>query len=378
MGIINRSREYLFRQSVETLRESGAITDLTPGGPTASLIDMHVEKIKDLYDQLSVAVSMADIEVATGALLDLKGESRGVIRLGARKAGATRADLIQKFYVNSGFLSNYIPSGFIPSGTQIVNDDGTVAYTVYSDTPFSPEATEVFVPVEALEAGADQNVGSNSLTNHNLSISQVFTTNVQSIDSGADVEDDESYRFRILAVGTSTTPGSEVAIRGASFNERTVSESRVVRHMQGVGTFGVEIVPVGNNFQEAALRNISNQVSRLTAYGNRPVIYTAYPVPICVVMNLKLADVTDAFVDVIVQTAESTVASIISATPRGGLLSVNALVNEVMNSSDTIRGVEILSLCIDGEEQAIRDYILDDDEYFVLDDKVIKSIQAIV
>ena len=180
---------------------------LGEGSPTRDVvIDAPAQEISRLYTSIDRAEQDQSVRLATIVGLTRAGENYGVVRKSAVKAqGSVR------------FFSRVAPSNdiFIAAGsvvaTQSANNSVSSQFlTTASATMFASRASlylntdtgyyELELPVEALIAGAQNNVGANTVTALITNISGINGCyNSISMSGGSDTEDIELYRLRVAS-----------------------------------------------------------------------------------------------------------------------------------------------------------------------------------
>jgi uncharacterized phage protein gp47/JayE len=97
---------------------------------------------------------------------------------------------------------------------------------------------DAFVAIRAPQDGAYYTALPYTLTNHNLNVSGLSCTNLESV-AGSDDEDDESYRYRIanarLARSATIAPAIVTLLRGVP----GVLDVRLIPFRRGTGTYDV-------------------------------------------------------------------------------------------------------------------------------------------
>lgn len=119
----------------------------------------------------------------------------------------------------------------------------TIEFLTTEEKQISAQTGYVDVPVEAKTAGADGNQEADKVTYLPQAIAQVDSiTNLNPITFGADIEDDDSLRKRLVLrwYGTSWG-GCEESFRSMALEVTGVAEAQVVACYQGTGTMKILI-----------------------------------------------------------------------------------------------------------------------------------------
>lgn len=138
----------------------------------------------ELYQYLSWISRQKFATTADGDQLDAHGAQFNLSRNAAQSASGT---------VSLTGTASYS----VPSGTLLERSDG-VQFEIVSDTVFNASGSAT-ATVRAVEVGTDGNtVGSASLTTVEDANITAATVGTDGLGGGAEIEDDESYRARIL------------------------------------------------------------------------------------------------------------------------------------------------------------------------------------
>lgn len=365
-----RTLEDLRTQARRLLQNSGKVTNLSEGGTAKSLLDITTLQISELYNALDFLAAMSRHTTASGVFLDMIGQSRGVTRTGALAGVVVREDQAIKFYSNDGAapLKGLLPSGKVASGTLITSSDSKVTYQVTEDVFPDDVQTELFVPAASQSTGAGQNVGKGVLSTHNLGVGDVSVTNVESIASAQDTESDANYRFRISRSLSQAAGATEDAVRLAAFSVPGVAEVFLRPFADGVGTFEVLAVPVGNRFPPDTLRAIEALVKRAAAYGTRVKVRAPTELPAQMTIQLdfdKAATSTDR--SNVREQVRQAVLRYLAEIPVGGALVLNELTQRVMDVSSQIFDMRILLFRFRSQNHVLRNVQADPDEIFAPD-----------
>lgn len=178
-------------------------------------------ELDELYFQLWRAQRSTYIRTASGTALDSRGSDYSL----ARRAAATAVGTVRF----TGTNGTSIPNGtFVSAPATSARDKiqfatpSTGAYTI-------PGVGFLDVPVTALLAGAGGNLAAGLITQLDNSISGVTSiTNPAATTLGTDIEDDDTYRERILAYIAGLSKGTIPAIKAGAleFEVQTVTLAR--------------------------------------------------------------------------------------------------------------------------------------------------------
>ena len=169
------------------------ITDFTIGSEAYHLADVIASFLLEHREMIDTNYRMSMIHTCEGEFLDNFGDMAGVHRYGSSPSTGT-----VKFTRLSTDTTDPI---IIPDGAQVATDDA-ISFIVDNegeDLVLESGATDITANVICEQDGAYTNVLPNTITlvMGNLG-SLVSVTNEETMTGGADIEDDEEYRARIL------------------------------------------------------------------------------------------------------------------------------------------------------------------------------------
>lgn len=172
-------------------------------------------------------------QTAEGEYLDMHAEMRGLER-----HAATTAEGVLRFAVDS--VAEYdlaIPVGTVCMTSGLVRVETTQAATLMAGSLW------VDVPAQAMEVGLAGNVSAGSVVSMSVApVGIARCSNPKAFSGGADAEDDESLRARVLESYKRLPNGANVAFyqQGALSFEQVASATVLPRN-RGIGTVDVVI-----------------------------------------------------------------------------------------------------------------------------------------
>lgn len=220
----------VIRDKFLTLNQT--ITNFNIGARIRSLFESVALAIEELWFRIDTMFQGLFAATAHGNDLDLRAMELGLSRRAAKKATG---------YVRfTGTQSTEIPEGTICSTDP---DIDPIAESLSTEKKIIPAAGYIDVPVEAKDAGEEGNVEAGKVIYLPQSIGGVTSIeNLNAITGGADQEDDESLRKRIVLrwYGTSFG-GCEESFRTWALEVDGVAEAQAVACWKGPGTVKVYI-----------------------------------------------------------------------------------------------------------------------------------------
>jgi uncharacterized phage protein gp47/JayE len=332
----------------------------------ATIAQEQEQDLKTLYNSIFV-------RDATGAELTKKAENLGVRRREAKKATG-----VVTFSRSSDASQDYV----VPAGTIVETlEEEAVQFETVSDVTLSSGTQEVDVTVEALDGGADGNVGPNAIqsipskptgvetvTNKEPTGDPTLTdTRGEPLREGRNRENDEELRKRVLNTDATAEAPSAPGIRraltpidGLRSVKLIINETNGV--VDGLDPYSTEVVAFGGDSVEIAqtLRDVLSVTTLLRLQGgvngtkvtetvtakildqditvelSRPE-KTNLDVAVDVVHTSAYAGDSEAS-DAVVNYIGGTYAN--NSTTTGVGIGKNVLVNEIENQVEDVAGVD--------------------------------------
>ena len=334
------------------------ISTIKPGTIARELIDSFVIETMNSYSILNSQITQSLISEATGPFLDELGLLVGVSRESAKtpygevtfyidaRLNKTVSDIVI-LLENEGVV--LVDGVIIISQGTIVSNGEDIEYRTTEDVILSDAGTTV--PVVAMATGSGYHVGTGELNDYDLIHNPelmpikdfVLVKNNSPISNGADVDDDETYRFRITNSFEGHAKANEMAIRLAALSVPGISDVFIRNYEYGIGTYGIYVItetPVASDGVLSAAQEVINMV---TASGIRGVVTT--PDYEAVHMEIQVAFVPTATAgqqDDVIRQAEDEVIDYINNLGVGEDLIIDEVRTVIMNTSDLIRSLEVL------------------------------------
>jgi len=328
----------LVQDALSYLETNTDITNTSVGGITRSLIEIINRNVADYYDVLDINMTMSFLSTAEGYFLDLIGSLFNVSRSSASKASVSAVDNVQRFYVTSGTLHDKIATDIIPEGTTVNASNGSMVFTVTSDTAFSVSATEIYVPIQAEDVGSKYNVGTNVLTVSSLGVTGVYTTNRLPIASGTDTESDSNYRYRLSNATLAAEKANEISIRLAALSTDGVADVVIKKYARGIGSYDIIVIPTDGIANTALIDGVQTAIDLVQACGIKGTAIAPTVVPVDIEVKLIFtSDATTAEKTNIRSNVVTAIEAYIVNIPMGGTFVYNEMVQQIMDVSTKIK-----------------------------------------
>jgi len=334
----------LVQKSLQQLVSRSAITNQTVGGIARSLIEVINLNIAEYYDILDINTAMGFVSTAEGYFLDLIAKLFNITRMQATSASVSSADSVQQFYVATNYLSTYIPTLTIVGGTTVSSADGSIVFTVPSNTTFGPTDTSVYVPIIANGTGTNYNVPVNTLVSSSIGLSQVFTTNVAVVSGGSNIETDDNFRYRIANATLSAAMANKTAVTLAALSVPGVANVIIEPYARGIGTFDLIVVPVSGLATAGMISAVQSAINSVQALGMTGTAIAPTVIPVSITINLVFVPGTSVAMQGNVQASvQNAIQNYIVNIPIGGTFVLDALTQTIMNVDPSILDYSITS-----------------------------------
>lgn len=358
------------------------ITMTSPGSVARALTEANLAEIVTAYNTADLAMRMAYVSSANGFFLDLLGELVGVTRRNDKYAYVRATDRNIRFYVNSGTLGDYIPKSGdptkcqVPAGTTISSPSGDVVFVVDTAHEAPAAATEIWVSARAQTVGTSSNVGPSVLTTNSLS-AEILSENVSAVTTGAEVESDESLRYRIRAAVVVAEGANRTSIMDAAIQVAGVSDVVVREFSQGSGSFELLLIPDGNRVPFEAVLQVRSRLAGVAAFGINFTVREPRYVPFAIDMEIDAPRAADTEKPLLRDLIAGRISRYIGSLRPSEILRVGRLREAALGTSTLISDVHIRSMRISGRPQLIADYTLASDEILIPDPEETSPFQVI-
>ena len=231
-------------------------------------------QVQALYVQIAWTLDQSFPQTAQGEFLDYHGETRNITRV-----AATAAEGILRFSVDQAVSQ---PLN-VPAGTVCMTAAG-VRYETLEDGAIAPGELWVDIAARAVEAGESGNAGTGRVVVMAVAPAGVARcTNPKPFTGGADREDDEALRARILDSYRRLPNGANAAYyEQEAMGFAGVAAAKAVGRPRGIGTVDVYIAAASGLPEEALRQAVEEtlQKSREIAVDLRVLAPTLYPVAV--------------------------------------------------------------------------------------------------
>lgn len=270
--------------------------DTSIGTPMGKIVDALARPIADAYVDNQLQTYVYDIDSKIDADLDAFCQLFGIARLAAKRATG-----VVTFTRGSENLDSIV---FIPINYQISSaTESPVIFQTITGATMNVGVLSVTVPIQAVVAGPEGNVGATLITNMSSPIQGIASvTNVSATSGGLDQETDSALRTRWKATVFRNMAGTEDMFLGTALNDpdcfaaNVVTATKMVREQiqiaSGAATSTVNDAKYVFNTPVALGQDIDNGVVYLN--GHEYTFNTTTPPSITVNSSTAIPDGTIA------------------------------------------------------------------------------------
>ena len=371
--LIKRTKEDILLSAIRRIEEFAVNKyDLSATSVIRQMLETYAAEISRLTSTASAEIIGKSIATAIGNELDLLGEN--IFNLPRNTAKITMDNTYStiKFYIDPAFkyiaqtLVNKIPIGVtstlidkangsftIPSGVILYTNKTGVTFTTTSAITLSGSDTYGFVSAQSNSYGADGNISSGNIVNHNIIniapeltdiAPYILVTNIAPIVNGEDIESDENYRFRLRNAYHDLAGGTEIALRLAAMSVPGVSNINIVKYINGLGTTGVQVIGTEPILNIGTIRAVYNACRKVISVGEKVTIIE--PEYIVYKSKIQLISFGGAIDNTIKNRIQSNVINYIINLPLGGQIINNRVLTIAFSASSDIKDVSITDMFI--------------------------------
>lgn len=368
MGVLIKTREQLLADTLNRLRNTGLLTNLSVARAAFILSQLHADHLGELYEALEINTSQAFVSSASGAFLDLIAELFGIFRLPPQAGLTLASEKNVRFFVTSGTLAAKIPTKLIPVGTALTTSSGEPSYQLLEDVRFNDVATEVFVSVVSEDVGPSQNVGRGELSVHDLGVADVLVSNNSAIDTALDVETDDQLRSRISDANLTRATANTASVREAVNIVPGVSDIRLAPYRNGPGTLQVTIIPISNNINPRLLSLVQNSVEQVRGAGTIIDLKAPRFVPVEITIVLRFRnDTPEGDKPRLRNLAAQALLEYLGSLRLGQTFFVQEMIQRVLDVSEQILEFQTRCFKFRRRPQVFRNFLPDEDELLIPD-----------
>ena len=338
----------LATQQAETLQalKLTGVSQTSPGGKARAFADIVASKLNDVEAAQFSNIDQVLLPYATGDSVDYIGAIYGIPRIPRNDASTTANDGTFTFYVASGTFGS-INNGSditVPAGTMLFSTGSTtVAYALTYNTVLIAANSSQAINATSVGTGSSGNAAAGSITAHNFSNytdspnGTLLITNNFGIVAGRDIEDDDSYKYRIQLQLKSTGGASEDDIRGQLL---TVTGIQDVSFENLPGTFNAYIYAISSTTPPAVLQLAQSKIDQLIAFPNSGTAISPDLIGISLSTSISVsASTSTSDQALVIANAQAAVTTYINNLGIGGTFVINNLITVITQADSRISSV---------------------------------------
>jgi len=354
MPLLGRSKERVFGDLLKDIVDNTVISKASVGSKTRVMAEAFSAEFGRMYKKFDLNVAQTFISAAEGKYLDFIGDMMGVERLGQNTAEVSSAERNVKFYVDAGTF------GDINGGNSITLTSGTIVstgssssgvlYSVAYNVILSSTLSETYVPVRAVKAGSDANVGARQLRYHNFTNysdsgnNSLNVINDAEVIKGEDGELDTNYRFRISQQTLAAESANMTAVRLAVLTTPGVADVLVLPFFKGVGTFDILLKSVTPVLPDGLIAAVNESIFKVVAQGIDYTVRGPREIGFSAVVTLTMRKKLPSQDETNIRNAvTSNLSDYVNGLDIAEDLIVNEMVERVMSTPDEIKNVGVAS-----------------------------------
>tara|TARA_R110002020_G_scaffold268819_3_gene484128 strand:- start:78347 stop:79576 length:1230 start_codon:yes stop_codon:yes gene_type:complete len=270
----NRTITSISNDLIKRIGGTSPLRHFAQGSKIRALLEAFSAQLSQQYNIVNNNIKQSRPSEASKRSLDKWADLYNITRLRRTRAFASYGDLNVRFFVNQGTFGSLSSMPAITPGTVISTSDGKMKYVV-TTIPGSIRsgASNYYVGVRAVQAGASFNVGSRALTSHSLGIVGLKVINDFPISNGRDDETDNQLRFRVFNAVRSLESANETAMFVAARSVPGVGAVKILPGLFGSGTTALLIRPtIGVFGQQSLIASVRTAINRTAPSGARIIV----------------------------------------------------------------------------------------------------------
>lgn len=366
MAFLTKQKAQILSSALQKVTSTTNISNISPGSVARALIEIITSELSDFYGILDFNTQQNVISQASGSSLDLIGALYNTIRKNITDLAIIDRSLGSfYFYIDSPYFRDIT----IPNGTNIFTDNTTFigqqfSYQSVGDVIIAAGHLKSWASIRPNFSNAPFTAGINTLTLIDPNYPQptgvvVKCTNPKAIQAQATTETDEDYRTRITAAVRTASGGTVQAMRMAALNVSGVRDVTIRNVPYGLGSVEVLVVTDDNVTNSPVINTVATLLDNVRPAGVRMWISQPMLIPVDVTANLVLNNnlpSTSLTVSSVIQRTQNAITRFLNAPLVATPLIYNQLIQAILDSSDIIVDVIILSYAVDGVQVLRKNY----------------------
>lgn len=369
---VKKNKADILRSALRKIESNTSVRSTGPGSVARAFAESITTEIGDLYDALDFNLAQSVLSTASGRALDLIGSLYGVTRRTLTDLATIDAQ-VGNFYFYIESPHNEIIT--IPSGTLVYSSasdsfvGNQLSFVTTEVVTIPVGRTRVFTSIRPNYSDSVFTAGAGTLTIHSFVSpigKPVRCTNPKPIAPQPGYEQDDEFRVRIIKSIRVSSSGTNEAVRFAALGVFGVRDAKIRTTPYGLGSFEIIVTPEDNNIVQTVLTNATEVVNRVRPVGVRMFVKAPETTPMDVSASLILAPgLTTQDVSITSNRVRNTITRYLNTLLPGSSLVYNRLIQEILDTSDVIRDVQITKYAPNGIETLRRNLTTAEDEQII-------------
>lgn len=370
--IYTKNRSEILSQMVNSLEKNAGITSTSPGSIARAFAEAVADQIGDLYSVLKYNIDQTMINTASGRNLDLIGELYSVPRKQITDTIASDRNLANVVF---SIAKVYSKDLVISKGTTIYNDISNSSsfqfrYILSADVTIPAGARKAFGQILPSSGNQAHTAAAGTLTRHDFITPPgviLSVQNVKDVYSEINIENDESYRRRIIRSVKLYSTGTAESIRLAALSIKGVRDVKIREGSFGMGSCDVIVIPEGPMLSGTLDSIVYRELLAYKPVGIKLNVRIAQRVPVSVSANIILpignSSISAAS---IANQAAYFVKRYLNSLTVGDSVDASVIQSQIMSSSDLIGEVIISQMTVNGVEIPKSNYQLQSERSYLV------------
>jgi len=287
----------LFKDMKSKLTQRTNLTNFSSDSAVRALLDSVIVEDINLRNEARAALLANQIGAAQGSDLEAIGIER-LPRLKPTFAEVTISEECLAFWTDTTFGaingggSFSIPAGTLISIPQTPSGETLVSFLTTSSVTANAANNIVFASAKATSLGSAYNVRSGALTVHNFTSYSDFSnnslkvTNYYPILNGRDLENIESYRYRLSNYFSSLTGSNNIKLKLTALSVPGVVDIRIIPGYYGIGSVAIVVFGAEGESNASIVQDVQRRLMSVQTGGIKAIAIPGIRVSFDFDMNL--------------------------------------------------------------------------------------------
>jgi hypothetical protein len=341
MSYVLQTKDEIDERILALFQAAGFSNAESAGSPEHALYKILTEEVSEAYSTLNSAYQGALPLDASGANLDLWSTFLGTKRQLATYAKDDTETNVYFYFPQDYDLSVLTEDVVISAGTLISSNGVSKFYETTQDVTlntYSASEKIKYVRVRAQDSGENNNVNSEELNTHNLTVDGLLVSNKFPIQSGVFPQTDLDLKTSMQNIFGKLLNTNLASIQFAIISLPGVANVSMFPLIRGTGTFSVFIDSTAPVVSLQLINQVQEAVDQQKALGT--VGYVSYPDYKSITIKFEIMPQEGINVNDIISALEATESQLIvdsiNNIPRGSSFDPNTVLRIVLDNSKVL------------------------------------------